>query len=349
MQARIRHLWCGSHVVLSVIAVLDTIHLVLAFVTGKYVPPVLIVICVQLMIPLTALFSQVTHPEGCARRCCVPDEEHRSYSRAIRGCGGLSTEHVLGSVILTVAVFLGLLPSILSFWGPNLLLGEVPVVQTAYNTLLFTANAIPAAASQVYKEQAFLHYRQPVDPTYLNFVLSVFQLLISLPLSPLAYVMLGLGADSDGVGWYNLFPAAEVWTNYGQAWQCFFGSLPENIAQNSYREEAKCSFAFPLTVFHVFSIVMVGVAVDKIVHAGATRVLYRGISAGIIVAVIAMFIHSLDDKAFNHGPIVDSLYFICTVLIILGSEVYHRVDLEDATFETVYPPVPTLEYDNSSV
>lgn len=40
-------------------------------------------------------------------------------------------------------------------------MGEVPVIETAYNTLLFTANAIPAAASQVYKEQLFLvHLRR---------------------------------------------------------------------------------------------------------------------------------------------------------------------------------------------
>ena len=224
-------------------------------------------------------------------------------------------------------------------------MGEVPVIETAYNTLLFTANAIPAAASQVYKEQLFLQYKQPVDTNYLNLVLSVFQFFLILLVSPCVMVLLGFGANSDNAPWYTLFPSSSFRKNFMMGIQCYLGTLTQDQEQDAFVEESKCHLSGLLTVLHVTSIVVVGVAVDKIVVAGATRVLYRGISAGIIVAVIGMFIRSLEDKAFNHGPLVDSLYFACTLLLIVGSEVYHRLSLEDAVFETEYPPAPRIYHE----
>lgn len=212
----------------------------------------------------------------------------------------------------------------------------IPVIQTAYNTLLFTVNAIPAAASQVYKEKLFLQHKRPVDPNYFNLVMSSFQVVMILLISPFVYVLQGLGTDLEDGLWYKLYPSSGLGTNFLEGLQCFIGTLPTQTAQSAYIEEAKCSYSLWITVLHVLCIILVGVAVDKIVISGATKVLYRGISAGVAVAVIAMLIVSLYDNNFNHGPLVDAIYFACTVLLIFGSEVYHRVSLDDATFETGY-------------
>jgi hypothetical protein len=42
---------------------------------------------------------------------------------------------------------------------------------------------------------------------------------------------------------------------------------------------------------------------------------------------------------FNYGAAIDSLNLVCLVLLVVGSEVYHRVNLQDATFETEYPQI----------
>lgn len=58
--------------------------------------------------------------------------------------------------------------------------------------------------------------------------------------------------------------------------ECFLGLLDEDRASNDYYDEANCSFALALVFLHCFSIICVGIAVDKIVNAGATKVMYRG-------------------------------------------------------------------------
>jgi hypothetical protein len=42
---------------------------------------------------------------------------------------------------------------------------------------------------------------------------------------------------------------------------------------------------------------------------------------------------------FNYGAAIDSLNLVSLILLVVGSEVYHRVSLQDATFETGYPEV----------
>ena len=69
--------------------------------------------------------------------------------------------------------------------------------------------------------------------------------------------------------------------------------------------------------------------------------MYRGVSIGIIFSVISLYVYDLHIPDFSYGIAIDSLNLVCVLLLVIGSEVYHRVSLQDAAFETVY-----LEIDN---
>ena len=335
----------------SLMALLDVINLILVFLTGIYVPPALTVILVQFILPLTVFLTQFSHADG---RCsfgrssggdtAATDATESSYihSTALPGWGGLSAPHLWGSLIIFCAVALALLPAFYSMSNPDFFVyADAIPLRTAYNSLLFVSACIPAAASQLYKEHVFLYYKQPVHLPLLNLVLSIFQFLFASVLSPLVFGLQGLGAKTDE-DWTTLYPNTAFSENFVDGLRCFFLQLSDDDQDNKYPEEARCDYTLVLTILHAFSIIAVGVAVDRIVNAGATKVMYRGISAGIIMAVLCMQFYDLSIVDYSYGPFVDGLNWTCAILLILGSEVYHRVSLADATFETIYPPMENL-------
>jgi hypothetical protein len=66
----------------------------------------------------------------------------------------------------------------------------------------------------------------------------------------------------------------------------------------------------------------------------ATKVMYSGVSAGIILAVISLYIYDMHFPYFSAGQQFDSLNLVCVMLLVVGSEVYHQVSIKDVTFET---------------
>ncbi|KAL3922104.1 MAG: hypothetical protein SGILL_002384, partial [Bacillariaceae sp.] len=336
----------------GLMALLDTVHMLLVFLTGYHVAPTLTVILSQFTLPLTALISQFVHPDGYFKRCCgqarrSQEEEDDQVDPETfydvnvgtpqPGCGGLSVEHISGSVIISLAVLLAISPSIYSLIDRDFFIYADPLpLMTAYNTMLFVSSCIPAAASQLYKEHIFLQYKQPVQPDYLNLVLSIFQLIFATIMSPLVYTLLGFAAADD---WPKLYPSSEFSKNFGDGFRCFFGDLDEDTQENGYYDDANCDHSLLLVVAYAFSLISIGVAVDKICNAGATKVMYRGVSAGIILAVVSLYLYDMHIPYFNYGAAIDSLNVVCLVLLIVGSEVYHRVSLQDATFETEYPEI----------
>jgi hypothetical protein len=341
---------------MTVMALLDTVHLLLVVISGSHVPPTLIVILVQLTIPLTCLFTQFVHPDGWCTSAQRDNGEFASRNNAIttahppiRGCGGLASEHVFGSLIITLAVLAGMSPAIISFFEPEMFIAmDVLPLRTALNTLIFTSGCIPAAASQLYKEHVFLQHKQPVDANQFNLLLSIFQFMFLLIISPLVYGLQGMSGARKQDTWSDLYPSAQISDNFQDGLACFLGTLDHDTQESAYPEDAMCEYSMLIVVAHVMSIIIIGVAVDKIVNAGATKIMYRGISAGIILAVIALFTYDIHDPDFNYGPVVDSLHLVCTMTLILGSEVYHRVSLQDATFETVYPEIENIYEDEDS-
>ena len=333
----------------SLMALLDVVNLILVFLTGIYVPPTLTVILVQFLLPLTVFLTQFSHPDGRCT-CCrdtagasqSTEADDRPSSTALPGWGGLSAPHLWGSLIIFSAVALAMVPALYSIAYPDFFVyADAIPLRTAYNSLLFVSACIPAAASQLYKEHVFLYYKQPTNLPLLNLVLSLFQFLFATVLSPLVFGLQGLGAKTNE-DWSTLYPNTEFSQNFLDGLRCFFRQLPDSDQESKYPEEARCDLTLVLTVLHAFSIISVGVAVDRIVHAGATKVMYRGISAGIILAVLCMQAYDMSMVEFSYGPFVDGLNLTCALLLIFGSEVYHRVSLSDSTFETVYPPMENL-------
>ena len=271
----------------------------------------------------------------------IPDFGHTPTTTAtpqpVKGWGGLSIYHIIGTGFMFLAIFLGLTPAVLSLVDIIITKKDAMPIRTAYNTIVFCLAAIPAALSQLYKEHTLTRLRQPIDRNSLNLVLSVFQLLFAIVISPLAYGLQGIG---DGANWTSQYPSSEIGENFSHGLSCFVGTLDEETMKNGYPEEADCRLSGALVLLHVLSILMVGVAIDKL--AAATKVMYRGVSMGIILAVILMFIVQFQDKWSDYGPLVDSFHLASTIVLIVGAEIYHRVSLESASFETVYPEVRNL-------
>jgi len=391
----------------GLMALLDTLAMMLAFLAGVHVPPTLTVILVQFTLPLTAFLTQFVHPDGrcsCTRpregedreggnqveevengdlmgmstsntetnyggdgrdspSRYIGDGREASYLNGDRRAqpstadevphrveegqplpraGGLSAEHVWGSLIIFLAVLLALLPAFYSIADPDFFIyADTIPLRTAYNTLLYVSSCVPAAASQLYKEHVFLQYKQPVNATYLNILLSLFQFIFASIVSPLIFTLQGLGGSGSD-DWTKLYPASKFSENFLDGLYCYLRILSDDDQENKYYDDARCDFVLGLVIFHTISIITIGIAVDKIVNAGTTKLLYRGMSAGIIVAVLCMHAYDMHIPDFGYGPVIDGLNLACLILLILGSEVYHRVGLKESTFETTYPILETF-------
>ena len=181
---------------------------------------------------------------------------------------------------------------------------------------------------------------------YLNLLLSILQFVIAFLVSPLLYSLQGFGGNrtTSSTIW-TAYPSTEYQMNYVDALKCLLNLLNSDDQSHKYPDTCDCINVFPLVVGHVIAIVVVGIAVNKIVDAGATKVMYRGISAGIIVAVCVMRYYDLLVPDFDYGPLVSLVTWMSLVILILGTEVYHRDNLQESTFETIYPPppIPTTE------
>jgi hypothetical protein len=266
-----------------------------------------------------------------------------SDNAPLPGWGGLAAPHLWGSLILFLAVLLALCPAFYAIADPDFFnYADTIPSRTAVNTLFYVCACIPAAASQLYKEHIFLQYKQPVNMDHLNLLLSIFQFFFASIASPMAYGLQGLGVRGD---WTKLYPSADFSENFIDSLKCFFGLLDEDDMLNKYWEDADCRYPLVLVFLYALSIIAVGVAVDKIVNAGATKVMYRGISAGIILAVLSMQYYDIQIPDFSYGPAIDALNLLCLVLLIIGAEVYHRASLQESTFETEYPQVVVPTFD----
>ena len=274
---------------------------------------------------------------------------------SISSFGRITGRHQCGALLIFLAVVLVVSPAVMVIADPasarfKLLEedeeGVDPAIATkrsAWNTIIFALSCIPAAASQLYKEHTLAHLHQPVDPNRINCLLSFFQFIFAMIVSPLLYPLQGL---ANGDNWTALYPSKQTSQNFSDGIQCLItGTLDEAKATSLYPEPAYCEFAWVVVLIHVFGIIAVGYAVERIVEKGATRLVHRAISCGFILATIAMYVYEVIDPSVKYGPISHATNLCAATIVVFGSEMYHSAATAEATFETTYQAITDLYED----
>ena len=328
-------------------AILDSIHLLLAVISGSRVAPVLTAVLVHFTIPVYTLMKDLSYKNNT--------QGSNADSNSQVGNTSLTSQNLFGSTLILISSILALSPAILTLIYPAFFSSKnVMANRTAWNTLLFSTSCIPAALSQTYKERTLTEFAQPVDSALLNMLLSLFSFAFTFLISPLVFSLQGFadmpstpeeGSVLKVASWINQYPSKEISINFAESVQCFTGTLSDDIQIRGYPEEALCDFAYGFVLVYVFSILTINHAVDKICNAGAIKIMHRGISAGIIMSVVMMTYYQIFVDDVEYGLLPNFYHVSCAAVLVFGSEVYHRVNLEKPSFETEYRQIGDL-YDD---
>jgi len=332
-------------------AILDTIQLLLAVISGSHVAPTLTAILVHFTIPLTTMFGLFSQPDCLHQNNLQRNNPTDLETDAITPIPNnnknatITSQQVFGSTLVLLSTILALSPAVLTLVYPDYFPPKnIMANRTAWNTILFVLSCVPGAASQIYKERAMATFAQPVDSALLNFILSSLSLLFATLVSPLFYSLQGLadvtveveGTDLKLSRWINLYPSTQISHNTGDGLRCLLGTLDDAVQRNGYPESAHCDYAAFLVLFHVFTIGAIHHAITRICNAGAFKIMHRGVSAGIVAAVVGMMGYQIFVDNIDYGFLPNSWQITCAVVLVMGSEVYHRVRLEEPSFETEY-------------
>ena len=314
-------------------AILDTVQLLLCVISGSKIPPIFVVLLVQMVTPLTMLLTTCFGRDVVAAHDSSSQPEQTSYTTSLRG---YTTRQILGATLITMAVFVGLFPAVIEIYYPS---SSWTAYNSGCNMFIFLLSCVPAALSTLYKEYTLAEYKLPVSPQYLNFVLAIFQVIFTAIISPLVYPLQGFVQDSN---WIDLYPSSDISKNFVDSMQCFVSSIDEEVATSQYAESADCHFIWILLVGYVLSVVVSGMAVDKVIKGGAYNVLYRGLSFGVILAMWSMWYYdkNYSDKSFGevdkYANVSNSLHLLSITVLIFGQDLYHRDPLSETSFETQY-------------
>ncbi len=344
----------------GLMAVLDTVQLLLSAISASHVAPILTAILVHVTIPFSTLINYFTRPKPKLESNEEENEGdanitlNRNPSANTLDGNQSASQLFFGATLIMLSSILALSPAVLTLVAPTIFSSkDLMADRTAMNTILFVMSYIPGAISQSYKEHTLATYAQPVDPDLLNCVLSIFSAIIAFVVSPIFYPLQGLAdmpsmpgdeQDLHVKNWIHQYPSNGVSKNWKDGFQCFTGTLSDEVQIREYPEQAHCDFAYGFVLLHVFSVIAISHAIGKICSAGAFKIMHRGISAGIVSGVVALIVYQVFVDDVDYGVLPNVYHMICAVVLVMGSEVYHRVTLENS-FETEYPPVNIMYED----
>jgi len=242
-------------------------NLFLAVVSGSHVAPMLVVMLVHCSTPFSMIMTQFVHPRGaCYGLGHIRSQTQQQQEEVGRSFGGLTKQQLIGSTLILLSTTAAALPVILPpLLIPNdslMRLSFLPTNETfmtACSTLMFIASCIPAAASQLYKQQTISSFAQPIDGKLLNWIISCVSLAFAVLISPLIYSLQGIaaGTDESTSSWVKLYPSRDLSRNFLNSIKCLTGTLSEEIQESGYPEEAECNFAWVVMLLHVWSILTI--------------------------------------------------------------------------------------------
>lgn len=335
---------------IGLMAILDSVQLLLCAISASHVAPILTAILVHVTIPFNTLINKFTRP-----KLGTPSSSSAAQDASAAESGTQTSQLVFGASLIMLSSILALAPAVLTLCVPTMFSStDLMADRTAMNTILFVISYIPGAISQSYKEHTLASYAQPVDPDLLNCLLSIFSAFFAFVVSPIFYPLQGLadmpsapgdGTDRQVQNWIHQYPSSSVSMNFKEGLQCVAGTLSDEKQIRGYPEAAHCDFAYGFVLLHVFSIIVISHAVGKICSAGAFKIMHKGISAGIISSVVALFFYQVFVDDVDYGVLPNVYHITCAVVLVMGSELYHRVTLETPSFETEYPPVNVIYED----
>mmetsp|Transcript_32069 Transcript_32069/g.93132 ORF Transcript_32069/g.93132 Transcript_32069/m.93132 type:complete len:400 (-) Transcript_32069:196-1395(-) len=264
---------------LLVMAALDLAKDFAMTIPGAYVAPTLTVMLLQGQTPVSLVLRLVSS-----------------------GRSGFRTSHFAGAAVIAASVLVALLPALVS--------GSF---RTVLNTLLYLSSCVPAAASALYKEQALVAFRQPVDPYELNLQVDLCQLLLLIPATPAVFRLTNPGS-SDFVH------------SLQAAFRCIFSASEFGASDDSLHlpDTSSCNASLYIMLVYIVAALLVNWVVDKVFSFGSSVMLYRAVTAATLTAfiVLGFFAHGHPHSVF--GVSVAVLNIPSAIILVVGSEIYHR-------------------------
>jgi hypothetical protein len=324
-----------------VIAVFDSLSLLLAALSASHTTPILMIILVQLNVPLSVLsrYFCVDRPPSSTTSSSQSMLDEEALQQITNKRQRLILVRNLGACVILLSILVSLLPVYFPTVDPTRFffhISSLPFVDTTtlWNTALFLFSCLPAAASQAYKHHALVETAQSVHAPLMNFTLSITSLIFIIFLSPLVYSLQGLGTPiTDNMNvtqWIELYPSYTYSSNFHHCIQCILGTMSDEVQLNGYPEVAQCQYAWLLVLIHVLSILLMQYAMEKMCYAGAPRLIGHGMTWGILFGSTSMFFYG----GYDYSSLI--FWIGCISILILGSEMYQQTSVKIDTFETVY-------------
>ena len=137
-----------------------------------------------------------------------------------------------------------------------------------------------------------------------------------------------------------MYPSKQTSANFIDGFKCFaFGTLDEATQMSLYPESASCRFLWLVALIHVLSIVVAGVAVERLVYRGALRLIHICISGGFILSIAAMYSYEIVTPSHIYGYISHTTNLVAAIILLVGLQMHNSEQYSQPLFETEYEKI----------